>query len=107
MKLLDWLSFAVYAIAGLANLGSFLVGRDFDNLMIAALFVVVGIWHYSSIRAGRLIDNYANLVDQLTTELEKWTPIARHEATFADMPKISSRPLPVPEGHPEFGGDTL
>ena len=93
MKPFDWLAFAAYAVAAVVNVAAFATTGDLNNLIIAGLLGAVAIWHRNSIRAGRLIDDYANLVDQLTTELEKWTPIARHEATFADVPKVSSGPL--------------
>ena len=73
-------------------------------VMIAALFVGIGIWHHNSICAGRIIDDYAALTAQLRGELAKQTALARHEVKWADLPRISSRPIPVPEGHPEHDG---
>lgn len=104
MKPFDWLAFTAYTVAALAHLGGFLIGGDLDNLMIAALFVGIGIWHYNSICAGRIIDDYAALTGQLRGELAKQTALARHEVKWADLPRISSRPIPVPEGHPEHDG---
>ncbi|UJL29970.1 hypothetical protein HZU38_05575 [Mycolicibacterium vanbaalenii] len=102
MRILDRIAFVAYVAAIAMNVVSFALTRDIDKLFVAWLFVAIAFWHFASWRQNRLIDDYALLVAETLDELERWQPIAQHEAKFADMPRVAGKPLPAPEGHPEY-----
>lgn len=109
----DRIRFGIYALAGLMNLIAFFADYDVDKLVIAVLFAGAALWDWNATKAGQLIDSYADMVDELLDEnykllgeVAKWSPLSRHEARFADMPRIGGRRMDVPQGHPEYrGGD--
>ena len=102
MKIWERIAFVACVAAVVVNVVSFALTRDVDKLIIAALFVSTIVWNWNARQQSKLIRDYARLVDMRDAALAKWQPIAQHEAKFADMPRVAGKPLPAPEGHPEY-----
>ncbi|XTP37136.1 hypothetical protein ACORG1_13340 [Mycobacterium sp. TJFP1] len=102
MKISDRITLTAIVVAVVINVVSFALDRDVDKLFIAVLFVSIILWHHTVRRMARAIDDRDELLAATLDELERWQPIAQHEAKFADMPRVAGKPLPAPEGHPEY-----
>lgn len=126
LRAVPWFIVALVA-AALVWFIAFLTVGDLDNALLAIACVALACYEAdhrqiaaklrvfadANEAAGLELSRTAGQIHALLAEkrqlngrlagyIARFGPIAAHNAKFADMPRIGTKPLPVPEGHPEY-----